>query len=133
MSGLGGKGVTPTGNQPSSAVQGGASAYPTPANNSGGGSGWGDSGFIKGGLSGKSKNLSSSGAESGSGQISSLSGKMSKLEEQKASGRENNLSEIGGIPTHENASFMTHKPAGPSTLPGWEKAKGVVNSVIGNE
>lgn len=31
------------------ATQGGASAIPTAANNTGGGSGWGDSGFIKGG------------------------------------------------------------------------------------
>jgi hypothetical protein len=29
--------------------KGGASAKPTPANNAGGGSGWGDQGFIKGG------------------------------------------------------------------------------------
>lgn len=31
------------------ATQGGASAVPTAANNTGGGSGWGDSGFYKGG------------------------------------------------------------------------------------
>ncbi|EED16991.1 conserved hypothetical protein [Talaromyces stipitatus ATCC 10500] len=30
-------------------TQGGASAIPTAANNTGGGSGWGDEGFIKGG------------------------------------------------------------------------------------
>lgn len=30
-------------------TQGGASAVPTAANNTGGGSGWGDAGFIKGG------------------------------------------------------------------------------------
>jgi hypothetical protein len=51
-SGTQGKGATPTGNQPTTATRGGASAYPTPANNSGGGAGWGDSGIIKGGLEG---------------------------------------------------------------------------------
>ena len=39
-------------NQPTTSTRGGASAHPTPANNSGGGAGWGDSGFLKGGLEG---------------------------------------------------------------------------------
>jgi hypothetical protein len=52
MSATQGKGATPTGNQPTTSTRGGASAYPTPANNSGGGAGWGDSGIIKGGLEG---------------------------------------------------------------------------------
>jgi hypothetical protein len=36
-------------NHPTTATSGGASAKPTPANNAGGGSGWGDPGFVKGG------------------------------------------------------------------------------------
>ena len=36
-------------NRPTTLVEGGASAYPTPANNVGGGRGWGDEGFLKGG------------------------------------------------------------------------------------
>ncbi|KAL4867073.1 hypothetical protein BDV12DRAFT_171916 [Aspergillus spectabilis] len=133
MSGIGGKGATPSGNQPTTSTRGGASAYPTPANNSGGGAGWGDSGFIKGGLEGFSNRLSSGSGESSTSKLSSLSGELSSLQEQKASGRENNLAEIGGVPTSENASFMTHKPGGSDTLPGWEKAKGALNSVMGNE
>lgn len=35
-----------------SSTKGGASAEPTPANNAGGGSGWGDAGFTKGGTDG---------------------------------------------------------------------------------
>lgn len=41
-----------TGNHPRSSTVGGASAFPTPANNAGGGSGWGDKGFFKGGTDG---------------------------------------------------------------------------------
>lgn len=40
------------GNHPRSSTQGGASSVPTPANNSGGGRGWGDKGFFKGGMEG---------------------------------------------------------------------------------
>lgn len=40
---------SPTRNHPVTAVSGGASAEPTPANNVGGGAGWGDKVFHKGG------------------------------------------------------------------------------------
>lgn len=40
------------GNHSRTSTLGGASAVPTPANNSGGGSGWGDRGFFKGGMHG---------------------------------------------------------------------------------
>jgi hypothetical protein len=36
-------------NRPTTTTEGGTSAVPTPANNIGGGSGWGDEGFWKGG------------------------------------------------------------------------------------
>ncbi|GAB1195172.1 hypothetical protein APSETT444_004426 [Aspergillus pseudonomiae] len=38
---------------PSGGTRGGASVEPTPANNVGGGQGWGDSGFLKGGTGGE--------------------------------------------------------------------------------
>lgn len=38
---------------PSGGTRGGASVEPTPANNVGGGRGWGDSGFFKGGTGGE--------------------------------------------------------------------------------
>lgn len=40
------------GNHPRTSTLGGASAVPTPANNTGGGTGWGDKGFFKGGSQG---------------------------------------------------------------------------------
>jgi hypothetical protein len=42
-------GSSSSGNHPTSALSGGTSAKPTPANNVGGGAGWGDKGFVKGG------------------------------------------------------------------------------------
>lgn len=41
------------GNHPRTSTIGGASAFPTPANNAGGGAGWGDKGFFKGGSDGQ--------------------------------------------------------------------------------
>lgn len=46
-----GDGPNSSTNHPTTATSGGASAKPTPANNAGGGSGWGDPGFSKGGTS----------------------------------------------------------------------------------
>lgn len=40
------------GNHPRTSTLGGASSVPTPANNTGGGTGWGDPGFFKGGSQG---------------------------------------------------------------------------------
>ena len=40
---------SPAHNQPANFVAGGTSPTPTPANNVGGGTGWGDKGFLKGG------------------------------------------------------------------------------------
>lgn len=37
-------------NHPTTATTGGASGKPSPANNVGGGTGWGDKGFTKGGI-----------------------------------------------------------------------------------
>ncbi|KAL4886003.1 hypothetical protein BJY04DRAFT_98149 [Aspergillus karnatakaensis] len=136
MSKVEGKGATPSGNQPTTSTRGGASAYPTPANNSGGGAGWGDSGILKGGLEGVSKTLSSGSGESHTGKLSSLTGELSSLKDQKAAGEQryqDDVNEAGGVPAtaSEDASFMNRKPGGSDTLPGWEQAKGAVNSVIG--
>ncbi|KAL4915651.1 hypothetical protein BDW62DRAFT_203411 [Aspergillus aurantiobrunneus] len=138
MSHVHGKGATPSGNQPTTSTRGGASAFPTPANNTGGGSGWGDSGLLKGGLDRDSTHLSSSSGESNSAKLSSISGEMSSLTEQKAAGEQSyqqNLADAGAVPSSGNAGvgFMGHKPGGSDTLPGWEKAKGAFNSVMGNE
>ncbi|RDW92794.1 uncharacterized protein DSM5745_00116 [Aspergillus mulundensis] len=140
MSSLQGKGTTSSDNQPTTSTRGGASAYPTPANNSGGGAGWGDSGLLKGGLEGVSNRLSSSSGESHSGKLSSVTGEYASLKEQKTAGEQRyqqDVDEAGGVvPSsgdHADASFMTGKPGGHGTLPGWETAKGAVNSLMGNE
>ncbi|KAL5049380.1 hypothetical protein BDW71DRAFT_204645 [Aspergillus fruticulosus] len=140
MSSLQGKGMSSSDNQPTTSTRGGASAHPTPANNSGGGSGWGDSGFLKGGLEGVSNRLSSTSGESHSGKLSSLSGEMSSLKEQKAVGEQRyqkDVEEAGGTmprsSDHSDASFMKGKPGGGGTLPGWETAKGAINSMMGHE
>ncbi|KAL3463686.1 hypothetical protein BJX64DRAFT_287155 [Aspergillus heterothallicus] len=131
MSGTQGKGATPSGNQPTTSTRGGASAYPTPANNSGGGAGWGDSGFLKGGLEGISNRLSSGSGESQTSKLSSMSGELSDITEQKAAGEQrykNRVAEAGAIPSESEGgpSFMKHKPGGSDTLPGWNKAKGAL-------
>lgn len=62
---------------------------------------------------------------------------MSSLREQKATGKESyrhDLAKAGTVPSSEEsnagASFMGHKPGGSDTLPGWEKAKGVINGYV---
>ncbi|KAI9370610.1 hypothetical protein BJX61DRAFT_514855 [Aspergillus egyptiacus] len=129
MSSLSGSGSTPSGNQPTTSTRGGASAQPTPANNSGGGAGWGDSGFIKGGIQGISSNLPGS-SDSGS-KLATLNGEFPSMKEQKGAAEEKYLSrfaEAGGpLPsTAEDASFMNHKPGGGDTLPGWNKLRGMM-------
>ncbi|KAL4967164.1 uncharacterized protein BDV14DRAFT_32337 [Aspergillus stella-maris] len=140
MSHLQGKGATPSGNQPTSSTRGGASAYPTPANNTGGGAGWGDSGILKGGLEGASNRLSSSSGESHPSKLSSMSGELSSLSEQKHAGEQRyqqDVDEAGGVPAPApgdgDADFMKTKPGGSDTLPGWEGMKKGVNSMMGNE
>ncbi|KAL4758745.1 uncharacterized protein BDW70DRAFT_90410 [Aspergillus foveolatus] len=140
MSSLQGKGMSSSDNQPTTSTRGGASAHPTPANNSGGGAGWGDSGLLKGGLEGVSNRLSSTSGESHSGKLSNLNGELSSLKEQKMAGEQRyrqDVEEAGGMvpksSDHSGASFMNGKPGGAGTLPGWETAKGAFNSMMGNE
>ncbi|KAF7168005.1 hypothetical protein CNMCM6106_003327 [Aspergillus hiratsukae] len=56
-------------NHERTSTQGGASAKPTPANNAGGGTGWGDKGFFKGG--------SSKGSTEGPGHVAASNPKSS--------------------------------------------------------
>ncbi|KAL4935876.1 hypothetical protein BDV06DRAFT_206046 [Aspergillus oleicola] len=140
MSHVQGKGATPSGNQPTTSTRGGASAYPTPANNTGGGAGWGDSGILKGGLEGASNGLSSSSGESHPAKLSSMSGELSSLSKQKHAGEESyqrDVEEVGGVsgstPGDRDADFMKSKPGGSDTLPGWEGMKKGVHSMMGHE
>lgn len=93
------------GNHPNSATRGGASAYPTPANNTGGGRGWGDHGMKAGG--GHSPET----IYHGHGEVQQ-SGNFPSLEELKGKDAE-------GIETEQNKSevpeFANHKP-GSQTL-----------------
>jgi hypothetical protein len=82
----------------------------------------------------QSNRLSSTSGESHSGKISSLNGELSSLKEQKMAGEQRyrqDIEESGGtVPKssdHSDASFMTGKPGGAGTLPGWETAKGALN------
>ncbi|KAJ5283492.1 FAD dependent oxidoreductase [Penicillium chrysogenum] len=127
-------------NHPTTAISGGASAKPTPANNAGGGSGWGDPGFVKGGTTKAS--------DTGLGHVAahnpaSTTGKFLGLEDQTGRAERKYLEHVdlaandaeptatsGGEPTcaTEDHSFMERKPGGPDTLPGWKAAKNILNT-----
>ncbi|KAJ5244948.1 FAD dependent oxidoreductase [Penicillium chrysogenum] len=127
-------------NHPTTATSGGASAKPTPANNAGGGSGWGDPGFVKGGTTKT--------ADTGLGHVAarnpaSTTGKFLGLEDQTGRAERKDLEHVdlaandveptttsGGQPTcaTEDHSFMERKPGGPDTLPGWKAAKNILNA-----
>ncbi|KAF7117951.1 hypothetical protein CNMCM5793_007301 [Aspergillus hiratsukae] len=118
-------------NHERTSTQGGASAKPTPANNAGGGTGWGDKGFFKGG--------SSKGSTEGPGHVAASNPKSSMgeflgLRSQKGVASENveqraqKASDAKGTSCDtEDHSFMDHKPGCPETMPGWSKTKGVVD------
>lgn len=78
----------------------------------------------------QSNRLSSSPSESNPVKVSSTSGGMSSISEQKATGEasyRHDLEEVGGVPgagSDAGAGFAYHKPGGSDTLPGWETAKG---------
>ncbi|PWY83742.1 hypothetical protein BO94DRAFT_625329 [Aspergillus sclerotioniger CBS 115572] len=100
------------------ATRGGASSQPTPANNSGGGSGWGDEGHPKGG-----------GAPTASDEISSdilTPPEFRTIAQQKAAAERKFMSrwdeghdEREGTCATEDHSFAGSKPGGSDTLPGW--------------
>ncbi|CAL5868318.1 uncharacterized protein PFLUO_LOCUS2542 [Penicillium psychrofluorescens] len=126
-------------NHPTSALSGGTSAKPTPANNVGGGAGIGDKGFLKGG---SDKGGSDGAPHEGLGHVAadnprSSFGNFLGLQEQKsrAENKFMNRADLAaddlppttesGQPTcaGEDHSFMQRKPGCPDTYPGWEKAK----------
>ncbi|KAL1970061.1 hypothetical protein VTN77DRAFT_6466 [Rasamsonia byssochlamydoides] len=134
-----------TGNHPTAATAGGASAIPTPANNAGGGKGWGDKGFRKGGGTGSPTPSQGLGHAPMPNPAASF-GNFLGLQEQKhaaewhAAHKYEDAAASSGIikPTTENGeetcetedhSFMNHTPGCPQNLPGaniikgaWERA-----------
>ncbi|RAL17350.1 uncharacterized protein BO97DRAFT_401987 [Aspergillus homomorphus CBS 101889] len=100
-----------------SATSGGASAEPTPANNAGGGSGWGDAGHPKGGMDGVSSDVLTA------PEFRSISDQKSAAE-RKFMGRFNEGHDVrDGTCATEDHSFMERKPGGSGALPGWETMK----------
>jgi len=129
-------GSNSSGNHPTSALSGGTSAKPTPANNVGGGAGWGDKGFVKGG--------SDAAPHEGLGHVAASNprssfGNFLGLQEQKTRAENKLMNRVdlaadnapktteSGEPTcaGEDHTFMQRKPGCPDTLPGWETAKHV--------
>ncbi|KAB8235047.1 hypothetical protein ETB97_010720 [Aspergillus alliaceus] len=118
---------------PVTGTRGGASAEPTPANNVGGGRGWGDTGFFKGGtdegpghISGKIKTSYSSANE-----FSSLRDQKNMAEQNFMGRTHREAGENEGTCATEDHSFMERKPGTQDTLPGWEKAKDTMSNIFG--
>ncbi|KAB8249759.1 hypothetical protein F9C07_2126779 [Aspergillus flavus] len=119
---------------PSGGTRGGASVEPTPANNVGGGRGWGDSGFFKGGTGGEGTGHISDKIKtslSSADEFSSLRDQKGMAESNFMDRRNREMGEHEGTCATEDHSFMTQKPGGSDTLPGWEKAKGVLGNMFG--
>ncbi|KAJ9268882.1 hypothetical protein DTO212C5_5083 [Paecilomyces variotii] len=131
-------------NHPTTGSRGGASAIPTPANNTGGGSGWGDKGMKKGGGGGAGGvNLGGEGIGHHQTPNPAASfGNFLGLQDQKEAAH-NNFEQkfehaagiepprtLDGEPTceSEDHSFANHKPGCPETMPGWNKVKDAYNS-----
>ncbi|KAL2012352.1 hypothetical protein VTN00DRAFT_5070 [Thermoascus crustaceus] len=129
------------GNHPITANIGGTSAIPTPANNIGGGTGWGDKGFTKGGGSGSGGEsigsegmghtpmpnpAASMGSFLGLSEQKAAAGGHYKSKFEAAAGYEKPTTETGE-PTceAEDHSFAEHKPGCPETLTGYFKVKNI--------
>ncbi|XRM42833.1 hypothetical protein ABZX51_006045 [Aspergillus tubingensis] len=108
-------------------TRGGASAQPTPANNSGGGSGWGDEGYPKGGGLGTANQTSSDdGVPSDILTTPALQGisQQKQAAEQKFMSRwDEGHDQREGTCATEDHSFMGTKPGGSDALPGWNVLK----------
>ncbi|KAJ5982768.1 hypothetical protein N7451_012868 [Penicillium sp. IBT 35674x] len=104
-----GEGANSITTHPTAATFGGASAKPTPANNAGGGSGWGDPGFLKGGTTHRT--------DTGLGHVEARNPDIDLM------------TTSGGEPTCavEDHSFMERKPGDSGALPGWNIAKHVLD------
>ncbi|GFF23866.1 hypothetical protein IFM58399_00449 [Aspergillus lentulus] len=121
-------------NHERTSTQGGASSKPTPANNAGGGKGWGDKGFFKGGTGTEGPgHEAATNPKSSMGQflgLSSQKGAASSNFEQRAQGA-SEMTAKGTSCDTEDHSFMEHRPGCPETLPGWSKTKGVMDMLHG--
>ncbi|PYH44130.1 uncharacterized protein BP01DRAFT_89307 [Aspergillus saccharolyticus JOP 1030-1] len=96
------------------ATRGGASAEPTPANNAGGGSGWGDSGHPKGGISNDILTTP---------ELSSITDQKTRAENKFLGRFDEGQGMQEGTCATEDHSFMERKPGGSGALPGWETMK----------
>ncbi|KAJ5090054.1 hypothetical protein N7532_008738 [Penicillium argentinense] len=130
--------TSPTHSQSATAVAGGTGTQPTPANNVGGGDdgGWGDRIFRKGGQDDV--------LNQGTGHVppkaaNETMGSFLGLRDQKTRAENKYLERVdlasdgmkpmtdSGEPTcaTEDHSFMSHKPGGSETMPGWGTMKNV--------
>ncbi|KAJ5785256.1 uncharacterized protein N7503_010468 [Penicillium pulvis] len=130
---------SPPHNHPRTSVSGGSGATPTPANNVGGGTGWGDTGFQKGGSHDPNEPREGFGHVEAANPRGTM-GEALGLKEQKNHARDNFMQRIddadgnvkpttaSGEPTcaNEDHSFMTQKPGGSDTWPGWGTMKNVL-------
>ncbi|KAJ5702287.1 hypothetical protein N7488_009835 [Penicillium malachiteum] len=131
---------SPIHNQPTNIVAGGTSATPTPANNVGGGSGWGDPGFRKGGTDGDDDE-----PRQGYGHVeepwerrlvfssTKTRAKYHFLQRSDEAADEKPMS-AHGEPTcaSEDHSFMSHRPGGSKTMPGWGTMRNVMGAMGGH-
>ncbi|KAJ6027975.1 hypothetical protein N7540_003551 [Penicillium herquei] len=133
---------SPIHNQPTNIVTGGTSATPTPANNVGGGSGWGDPGFKKGGTS---SHRDDDEPRQGYGHVEAPNpratmGDTLGLQQQKTRAkyhflqRSDEAADVKPMSEHgeptcasEDHTFMNHRPGGSKTMPGW----GTMRNVMG--
>ncbi|CAP79429.1 Pc19g00130 [Penicillium rubens Wisconsin 54-1255] len=111
-------------NHPATATSGGTRAKPTPANNAGGGSGWGYPGFAKGGTTET--------ADTGLGHVAVGTRRAHVIGTCGFANDAEPTTTSGGVPTcvTEDHSFMERKPGGPDTLPGWKAAKNILSSRV---
>ncbi|CAG7931521.1 unnamed protein product [Penicillium olsonii] len=116
-------------NHQTTSVAGGTSATPTPANNVGGGAGWGDRMWM-GGKEQGTGHMDAPTGKSTMGEFLGLRDQKTRAENkyfERAEMAENGEYSMNatGDPTcaSEDHSFMGHKPGGSDTLPGWNKMK----------
>ncbi|KAJ5273738.1 hypothetical protein N7478_008863 [Penicillium angulare] len=115
-------------------IAGGAGLRPTPANNVGGGSGWGDNGFRKGGTDSDDEDSHQdfghgtepqgvTMADAMKSQQHKIHAKYGFLDQSESARHAAHVKPMSqhGEPTcaSEDHSFMNHKPGGSRTMPGW--------------
>ncbi|KAJ5594973.1 uncharacterized protein N7459_001181 [Penicillium hispanicum] len=126
-------------NNLTTSVAGGTSAEPTPANNVGGGAGWGDDRFLqKGGTDGHHEHVQGRGHVDARNPRATM-GSMLGLHDQKARAENKYMERADlaqantkpmsehGQPTcaSEDHTFMCHRAGGSHTMPGWGTVKNI--------